>query len=130
MTLTSDAPAAPQNPLRDPRDRRLPRVAGPCGMVIFGVTGDLARKKLIPAGNFHEVRYEDLVARPVEELQKMYQTLGMGGFDAYRPRLEDYLKANADYQTNRWPTMSDELKAEIARRWAVVIERYGYTPPG
>ncbi|HLZ38161.1 MAG TPA: glucose-6-phosphate dehydrogenase [Mycobacteriales bacterium] len=37
------------NPLRDPRDRRLPRVAGPCGLVIFGVTGDLARKKLMPA---------------------------------------------------------------------------------
>jgi glucose-6-phosphate 1-dehydrogenase len=37
------------NPLRDARDRRLPRVAGPCGMVIFGVTGDLACKKLMPA---------------------------------------------------------------------------------
>jgi glucose-6-phosphate 1-dehydrogenase len=37
------------NPLRDPRDKRLPRVAGPCGMVIFGVTGDLARKKVMPA---------------------------------------------------------------------------------
>ncbi|MDQ1555733.1 MAG: glucose-6-phosphate 1-dehydrogenase, partial [Actinomycetota bacterium] len=37
------------NPLRDPRDKRLPRIAGPCGLVIFGVTGDLARKKLMPA---------------------------------------------------------------------------------
>ena len=37
------------NPLRDPRDRRLPRIAGPCSLVIFGVTGDLARKKLMPA---------------------------------------------------------------------------------
>ncbi|MBA3232544.1 MAG: glucose-6-phosphate dehydrogenase [Propionibacteriales bacterium] len=37
------------NPLRDPQDRRLPQIAGPCGMVIFGVTGDLARKKLMPA---------------------------------------------------------------------------------
>ncbi len=37
------------NPLRDPQDRRLPRVAGPCGLVIFGVTGDLSRKKLMPA---------------------------------------------------------------------------------
>jgi glucose-6-phosphate 1-dehydrogenase len=37
------------NPLRDPRDRRLPRIAGPCGLVIFGVTGDLSRKKLMPA---------------------------------------------------------------------------------
>jgi glucose-6-phosphate 1-dehydrogenase len=38
-----------ENPLRDPRDRRLPRIAGPSGLVIFGVTGDLARKKLMPA---------------------------------------------------------------------------------
>ncbi|WP_062292206.1 glucose-6-phosphate dehydrogenase [Demequina phytophila] len=37
------------NPLRDPRDRRLPRIAGSCGLVMFGVTGDLARKKLMPA---------------------------------------------------------------------------------
>jgi len=38
-----------QNPLRDPRDKRLPRIAGPCSIVLFGVTGDLARKKLMPA---------------------------------------------------------------------------------
>src|SRR5216683_7040834 len=37
------------NPLRDPRDRRIPRVAGPCVLVMFGVTGDLASKKLLPA---------------------------------------------------------------------------------
>lgn len=37
------------NPLRDPSDKRLPRVAGPCVLVLFGVTGDLARKKLLPA---------------------------------------------------------------------------------
>ncbi len=37
------------NPLRDPSDRRLPRVPEPCALVVFGVTGDLARKKLMPA---------------------------------------------------------------------------------
>lgn len=37
------------NPLRDPSDRRLPRVPEPCALVVFGVTGDLSRKKLIPA---------------------------------------------------------------------------------
>ena len=37
------------NPLRDPRDRRLPKIAGPCVLVLFGVTGDLSRKKLMPA---------------------------------------------------------------------------------
>ncbi|UCM87261.1 glucose-6-phosphate dehydrogenase [Streptomyces marincola] len=37
------------NPLRSSQDRRLPRIAGPSGLVIFGVTGDLSRKKLMPA---------------------------------------------------------------------------------
>jgi glucose-6-phosphate 1-dehydrogenase len=37
------------NPLRQPQDRRLPKIAGPCSLIIFGVTGDLARKKLMPA---------------------------------------------------------------------------------
>ncbi|HEY4152130.1 MAG TPA: glucose-6-phosphate dehydrogenase [Pseudolysinimonas sp.] len=37
------------NPLRSPSDRRLNRIAGPSAIVIFGVTGDLSRKKLMPA---------------------------------------------------------------------------------
>ena len=37
------------NPLLDPRDLRMPRIAGPSSLVIFGVTGDLAKKKLLPA---------------------------------------------------------------------------------
>lgn len=52
LTSEQDAdnlPPAPVNPLRDPSDRRLPRIAGPSGLVIFGVTGDLSRKKLMPA---------------------------------------------------------------------------------
>jgi glucose-6-phosphate 1-dehydrogenase len=41
--------SAGSNPLRDPDDRRLNRIAGPSSLVIFGVTGDLSRKKLMPA---------------------------------------------------------------------------------
>lgn len=37
------------NPLKDPLDRRLARIAGPSGLIIFGITGDLAQKKLLPA---------------------------------------------------------------------------------
>jgi glucose-6-phosphate 1-dehydrogenase len=40
---------AEHNPLRVDVDRRLNRIAGPSSLVIFGVTGDLSRKKLMPA---------------------------------------------------------------------------------
>jgi glucose-6-phosphate 1-dehydrogenase len=48
-TGTSDDLVELANPLRDPADRRLPRVPQPCALVVFGVTGDLSRKKLLPA---------------------------------------------------------------------------------
>ena len=49
MSDCSNTPDDWVNPLRDKRDKRMPRIAGPCSVVIFGVTGDLARKKLMPA---------------------------------------------------------------------------------
>ncbi|HEV7421967.1 MAG TPA: glucose-6-phosphate dehydrogenase [Mycobacterium sp.] len=49
MSDGSNTPVKWVNPLRDKRDKRMPRIAGPCALVIFGVTGDLARKKLMPA---------------------------------------------------------------------------------
>src|SRR6185369_4924873 len=53
MTADADTAASTEaawrNPLRDKRDKRMPRIPGPCGVVIFGVTGDLATKKLMPA---------------------------------------------------------------------------------
>jgi glucose-6-phosphate 1-dehydrogenase len=47
--VSGTEPVSGANPLRDPRDRRIPQVAGPCVLVLFGVTGDLSRKKLMPA---------------------------------------------------------------------------------
>ncbi len=47
--LMADFGADGLNPLRDPADRRLPRVPEPCALVIFGIGGDLSRKKLIAA---------------------------------------------------------------------------------
>ncbi|GAA3937612.1 glucose-6-phosphate dehydrogenase [Pseudoclavibacter caeni] len=45
LDVTGDA----FTPLRRADDRRLLRIAGPAALVIFGVTGDLAQRKLLPA---------------------------------------------------------------------------------
>src|SRR2546423_8337969 len=46
-TITSDPPRIEENPLR--AGMRLERTAPPCAVVIFGATGDLTSRKLIPA---------------------------------------------------------------------------------
>jgi hypothetical protein len=82
-------------------------------------------RPLIPAGRFHELRYEELVKDPVGEMQKLYAGLGLDGFEDYRPRLDEYLARTAGYETNKYQ-MADADRAEVTARWGDVIRRYGY----
>ena len=77
-----DGPPA-RNPLRDPRDRRLPRIPGPCALVVFGVTGDLARKKLIPA--IYDLANRGLLPPGFALLGFARRDWGDGDFAAARP---------------------------------------------
>lgn len=87
------------NPLRDPQDKRLPRIAGPSGMVIFGVTGDLARKKLLPA-------IYDLANRGL--LPAGFTLVGYGRRDWDKAAFEDYIReaveahARTDFREHVW----------------------------
>ena len=82
-------------------------------------------KDRIDPSRFHELRYEDLVRDPVGEMRKLYDRLGLGGFDAVLPRIERYFVEKAGYKTNRYE-QTLELRARIEARWGDVIRRYGY----
>ena len=82
-------------------------------------------RPLIPAGQFCEVRYEDLVADPIGQMKKVYAVLGLGGIEPVQPALEAYVAEKADYKTNRYQ-LAPEVRVEIARRWAGFFQRYGY----
>jgi hypothetical protein len=84
-------------------------------------------KCLVPPDQYHELRYEDLIADPEGEMRRLYERLELGGFAEALPGIRRYLEANAEYRTNRYPNLSPELKARIAKRWGPVIERYGYS---
>ncbi|WP_407650891.1 glucose-6-phosphate dehydrogenase [Brachybacterium halotolerans] len=93
----------PRNPLRDPRDRRLPLIAGPSSMVMFGVTGDLARKKLLPA-------IYDLAHRGL--LPPSFGLVGYGRRDWSHDDFADYVRTSV---TEHARTEFDESTFEQLR---------------
>ena len=78
----------------------------------------------IPAQQFCEIRYEDLVSQPLATLERLYDRLGLGAFSAVCGRMADYL-AELDHTPNRHRLAMPE-KAEIRRRWAAYFDRHGY----
>jgi hypothetical protein len=82
-------------------------------------------KRLVPAGRFHELRYEDLVRGPVGRLEALYRHLDLGDFEPARPHVEAYLAGLKNYQTNRYVLTPAERRT-ITCRWGAVIQRYGY----
>lgn len=82
-------------------------------------------RPLVPKNRFHEVRYEQLVKDPVGELRRVYEGLELGGFENLRPRLEEFVRGNTGYETNKYK-LDDADRAVVTARWGDVIRRYGY----
>ena len=82
-------------------------------------------RQLVDPSRFYELRYEDLVRAPEEEMGRLYEHLGLGGFEEYRPLLKQYLADRVGYETNGYSLTARE-RAIITERWGEVIRRYGY----
>lgn len=83
-----------------------------------------ARERLQP-NQLLELNYEDLVSRPVDELERAYRHLDLGDFSAIRPRLESYLTQIGDYQAGLHPEPCQEERAKIDRL-RPLFEKFGY----
>jgi len=82
-------------------------------------------KKLLGENQYHQLSYEDLVADPVGQLRGAYDKLSLGGFERLEPSLQSYVERTKGYRPNKYE-FDDELRAEIARRWSIYFETYGY----
>jgi hypothetical protein len=83
---------------------------------------------LIPPGRLHEVRYERLEVDPLGEVRRIYERLGLPGFDAAAPRFETYLATLSGYRKNRHAELSEALRQRIASAWRRSFEEWGYPP--
>jgi len=85
-------------------------------------------KGLIPSGHLAEVRFEDFETRPLEEMARIYQTLGLPGFEAAEAAFRRYIDSQAGYKKNRYQ-LDPATVREVSTRWAGDVERWGYAPP-
>jgi hypothetical protein len=87
-------------------------------------------RRLIPPGDLHELRFEDLEKSPRECLQRLYQELNLPDFERFWQQASAYLEGLAGYKKNAY-TLTEEVRARVNRHWGFFFGRYGYSllPP-
>ncbi|TWT82919.1 Sulfotransferase domain protein [Planctomycetes bacterium CA13] len=73
-----------------------------------------------------DIRYEDLIADPVETLRSIYKTLHLSDFESVEPLIQHWTETeHKGYQTNQHQ-LDPKADALIRSRWATYFKRYGY----
>ena len=86
------------------------------------------QRELIPDENIAEVRYEDLVSQPLQQLRGIYVHLGLDGWENARPDIERYVDSLAGYQAGQYRFTQAEIE-KVERHCGLAINRFGYGRP-
>jgi omega-hydroxy-beta-dihydromenaquinone-9 sulfotransferase len=86
------------------------------------------QQKQIQKDKLVEIKYEDLISNPVEQVKKIYSTLKLHGYEDALPEMEKYLEKQSEYKTNIY-AIDDKIVHHVNKNWKFTIDRWNYTPP-
>jgi hypothetical protein len=81
---------------------------------------------LIPRGQFHEIRFDDLELDPMGQVELLYGQLNLPGFTEFRPTLQRYVDSLAGYRKNVFKELPTEVRQKVATRWRRCFDAWGY----
>ncbi len=88
--------------------------------------GYFAHRSLIPAGQLHDVAFEDLERDPVGQVRRIYEALSLPRFEDVKSRLSAYVDSLANYKKNSLPELSAELRQRLHREWKQYFDEWGF----
>ena len=83
-------------------------------------------KSLIPAGNLHEVRFEELEVDPLGEMARVYESLKLSGWSGIEPKIKAQLPELTSFKKNSF-RMDSETMQRIYSRLKWMFDHYGYS---
>jgi hypothetical protein len=86
------------------------------------------QKELIAPNGLVEIRYEDLVERPLEQIKYIYSKLDLKGFDKAEPMIKKHIESQAGYKTNVYKFYKEIIDI-VDKNWGFYVKKWGYKPP-
>lgn len=79
---------------------------------------------MIPAGQFHEVSYEEVVADPVGQIRAAYDALGLPDFSQAEPELKSYIASQSGYRKNQHTGLDSTVRERLHREWTRCFQEW------
>lgn len=82
-------------------------------------------RRLIPNGNLVEIQYEDFISQPIENVEKIYSTLGLNDFEASKKKFTEYATSQKYFKASNY-TVEPAVKEKLQEKWKFVFDEFGY----
>lgn len=86
-----------------------------------------ADRSAIPADQLVEIAFDELEQRPLDTLERVYQSLGMNWNEETKGFLNEELTASSDYQKNTYDPLPKETQERLRKEWGEIAKKMGYT---
>jgi hypothetical protein len=83
-------------------------------------------RALIPAGRFHEIRFDRLEKDPLGQLRLAYEKLGLPDFGPVEETVRVYLASITDYRKNTYRPLPTPVRQRLRAEWGRCFEEWGY----
>lgn len=82
-------------------------------------------RELVPDGNLVEVCYEDFSDSPLDGVRRIYDVLGLEGFEDAEDGFRDYLFSQGDVRVHEYD-VGEDVRSKVYGRWGFVFDEFGY----
>lgn len=82
-------------------------------------------KKLIPANNLIEIKFEDFESNALEITKKIYETLSLPGFNEAEADITKYLNKKKGYKKNAYQYEPKTIEL-VEKHWGMALTEWGY----
>jgi omega-hydroxy-beta-dihydromenaquinone-9 sulfotransferase len=82
----------------------------------------------LPSHAIAHVRFEELERDPLGQVERIYRSIELAGYEVARPRIKAYLRSIQHYSKSTY-TFSKQSVRRVSERWQPFIAGFGYHPP-
>jgi hypothetical protein len=79
----------------------------------------------IPKENLIEIRYEDFIQKPLEQLSSIYTKLNLSGFNESKKNIVEYIASQTQMKKQIYE-LSEHLKEKIYTEWKFAFDTFHY----